>query len=80
MVPECFGYFGVPGGYRNPLWEVIGPYGHSGGREETGQEVALPPSPNRIGLGLGGRPPFLLFFLSFILLLLGLGKGGTYSY
>ena len=45
-------------GYRNPL-EVIGPHGPNVGREVAGQGVAraLPPSPNRIGLG--GGPPFL---------------------
>src|SRR5215216_102575 len=79
-VPSDSGIFRSTGELQEFTGGSIGPHGPSGGREEAGQgEARAPPSPNRIGLG-GGSPPFLLFFLSFLLLLIGLGKGGVYSY
>ena len=58
MVQVVSGELRSTRGYRNPPREVIRAHGPSGGREEAGQGVVRPPSPNRIGLGLGGQHPF----------------------
>ena len=80
MVPKCIGYFpeyrgvtGTPRGINGPQWALVE-------KREVRPEVA-PPCPVRIGQGEGAAPPsFLLFSPLSLLLLLGLGKGGTESY
>ena len=55
-------YTGVPGGYRNPPPEVIGPHGPKWWKRRGGQGAAAspsppPPSPNWTRRG-GAAPPF----------------------
>ena len=54
------GFFGVPGGYRNPpvtYWALVGLGGREGGRPGQGR---APFPPFRIGQGEGGGPPSFL--------------------
>ena len=81
--PERFqigsGIFWSTGGLRKAPGELMGlngPWWERGGGGQVGG--VCPRSPVRIGKGLG--PPFLLSLSLFLLLLLQLGKGETYSY
>ena len=70
-------YRRVTGINREGQWAFVG---FSGNRGQQGSVGCDPLGPNRIGLGLWGpAPSFLLPFSSFLPLLVGLGKGGTYS-
>ena len=64
-------------GYRNPpggIWALLG---FSGKEGKGAREGAPPPSPIRIGKGVG--PPFLSSLLPLPSLLVQLGKGESYS-
>ena len=86
MVPGVIGYIpeyrGVTGGPRR----LLGLMGPSGGRgEATKGQPRAPPPQVRIGQGGGGGgapsfPPSLPLLPSPFLLLVGLGKGESYSY
>ena len=58
---------------------LIGPRGRERGAAKDWPRAPHGPSLNWTR-GRGSAPSFLLFPLSFLLLLVGLGKGGTYSY
>ena len=78
MVPRCIEYlpeyrggYRKPPGVNGPSWAIVEE------RRRRPSGGALPPSPIQIGEEV--RPPFLLSLFPFLPLLVGLGKGGTYS-
>ena len=82
-------FFGVPESYENSLGKVNGPDWALVEGGKKGHEVArASPCPNRIGQGVGARPPFPSpspSFPSFLLrkgkgILLGLGSTGRTTY
>ena len=68
--PEYRGVTGTPRGLNGPTWALVEERG-------GGQEEPPPPKPNPNWEG--GQPPFLLLLFPFLPLLVGLGKGETYS-
>ena len=69
-IPEYRGVTGTPRGLNGPTWALVGERG-------GGQEEARAPKPNLSWEGAG--PSFLLSLFLFLPLLVGLGKGETYS-
>ena len=71
-IPEYRGVTGTPRGLNGPTWALV---------EERGgvQEVGAPPPQAQSELGGGSAPLSFLPSLPSFPLLVGLGKGGTYS-
>ena len=72
-------FFGGTGELREYEEEVMGLMGQVVEERRQDKRWRVPPSP-KPNWTKGADSPFLLFFLSFLLPLLELGKGETYSY